>query len=204
MKKTKNKLKKIGNYFRELSIITIGVAITLAVSAWISNLNNKKDLALYLDAIKLELQENIKYIEEKKGQAQIDISYANYLRSVGKNSINVDSALFYLENNVLNIVKYSFKTNAFDMFQASGMMRLIKDKELLLTLWNTYNQLNLIETQLNKTIQMKTDEVMLEYRSESGFFPILYTFFAVVGIPHEVSGILDDALTAARESLSAL
>ena len=48
-------IKKIGKFVREISVIVIGVAITLSASYWLSDRNEKRDMALYLTAIKMEL-----------------------------------------------------------------------------------------------------------------------------------------------------
>ena len=50
-KSIKESIKKSGKYLREISVVVIGVAITLSVSYWIGVKNEKRDMALHLRAI---------------------------------------------------------------------------------------------------------------------------------------------------------
>jgi len=123
-------ISEIGKYLREISVVVIGVAITLSVSYWISQRGEKRDLKLYLNAIKLELEENIETLERAIEDLKPSVRYSNYLRSVDAKSINSDSIDSYGDDITSNYM-YSFQTNAFEMFKNSGHMRLIDDKELL-------------------------------------------------------------------------
>ena len=57
--KSKISIKPIVQYFRELSVVVIGVAVTVSLGFWVNNKNNEKDLTEYLTALKIELEENI-------------------------------------------------------------------------------------------------------------------------------------------------
>ena len=70
-------VKKVGKYLREISVVVIGVAITLSASFWINNRNDKRDMNLYLYAIKLELDENIKFLEKEATIWRIGINMRN-------------------------------------------------------------------------------------------------------------------------------
>ena len=138
--KQKSLIRKIGKYLREISVVVIGVAITLSASYWISQRGEKRDLKLYLNAIKLELEENIETLEGAIEDLKPSVRYSNYLGSVDAKSINSDSIDSY--GDVFTVLKmYSFQTNAFEMFKNSGLMRLIDDKELLQSLWNMHEHL---------------------------------------------------------------
>ena len=142
MKKIKSPTEKVYKFLREIAVIVIGVAITLSASYWITNRNAKKDMALYLSAIKLELEENVRVFEEANNNLiQISINYSEYLRLHEKKSLNLDSLIFYRNFTAFNNTPITIKTNAFDMFKASGNMRLMKDKNLLLSLWESYAKL---------------------------------------------------------------
>ncbi len=68
MKKTnlKEKLQnwKLGNYFRELSIVTAGVFITLAGTDFINSASQEKQINKSMQMIKMELEENLKSINQ--------------------------------------------------------------------------------------------------------------------------------------------
>jgi hypothetical protein len=58
MNESKISMKKIGKYLREISVVVIGVAVTLSASYWLGVKSEKRDIALHLHAIKMELEEN--------------------------------------------------------------------------------------------------------------------------------------------------
>ena len=134
--KQKFSISKIGKYLREVSVVVIGVAITLSASYWINIKSEKRDIALYLNAIKLELEENIKTLERAIEDLKPSVRYSDYLRSLDVKSLNSDSISSY--GDAFSVNMYSFQTNAFEMFKNSGVMRLINDKEFLQSLWDMY------------------------------------------------------------------
>jgi hypothetical protein len=197
--KNKKPLRKIRVYFRELSIITIGVAITLVISAWISSVNNRKDLKLYLNAVKLELEENKAHFENHRSFLQHSVNYANYLISTDIKSLNIDSV-----NRYMHIIHFytvfPLQTSAFEMFKISGMMRLIDDKKLLQSLWRTYNQLGEIKHFLEEIMKYKKDESVREMHSSFNPPAPMYYFF-IYNMPQIMLMENEKAITAIEKAL---
>jgi hypothetical protein len=156
--KTKISTNKIVKYLREISVVVIGVAITLSVTLWISRKSEKRDLNLYLNAVKMEMEENINVLNNYIKFTRFEIKYSNYLLSIDRKSLNVDTLFYYVENCFSNQI-FSFKTYAFEMFRTSGNMRLIEDKELLLTLWRVYDNLSMLTKILDDYSQIKLEEM---------------------------------------------
>jgi hypothetical protein len=200
--KNKKPLRKIGTYFRELSIITIGVAITLAISAWLNYFNDKKNLKLYLNAVKLELEENKVHFENRRDFVQHSANYANYLKSTQINSLNSDSINKYM-NIIYNYGSFPLQTSAFEMLKISGMMRLIDDKELL-SLWKTYNELSDAKFMIEEIMRYKKEEAVREMHAGlSGAFNLpapLYTFFAY-DLPQTMLLLNEKAIVAIEKAL---
>jgi len=140
--KSKKSIEKFGNFFREVAVVVIGVAITLSASVWISNRNEKRDMSLYLNAIKMELEENIKIINGSIEYLLPDVKYSAYLRTHDKKSLNDDSIKYYADTCCYIINSFKLKTNAFEAFKSSGIIRLLDDKELLLKMWDVYTGLD--------------------------------------------------------------
>ena len=93
MNKTKNLIGKIGKYLREVSIVVLGVAITLSVSVWIGNNNEKKDMALCINAIITEWERNAAVFDWNVEMFQKSINYANYIRMTDEKSILQDGTV---------------------------------------------------------------------------------------------------------------
>ena len=180
MNKSKISMNKIGKYLRELSIVVLGVAITLSVSYWITNKNEKRDMALYLNAIKLELEENIKLLDDEAEYLEDWENYALYLQSHSKNSLHPDSIRMGGYSGLGVVKNFIFQTSAFEMFKVSGAMRLIDDKELLQSLWHAYFRIEKIGLMINDYYELKKEQGLKENQLilEGKPNPILfYDFF---------------------------
>ena len=75
-----------------------------------------------------------------------------------KKSLNLDSLKFY-RTIAYNNTPITVKTNAFDMFKAYGNMRLVKNKKLLLSLWDAYAKLEELKQGFEGIQEMKLDEI---------------------------------------------
>ena len=199
-------MKKILKYLRELSVVVIGIAITVSIGIWINNRNNAKDLEMYLDAIQLELEQNTKDIELIIESMQRSVDYANYLRAHEKDSLNRDTINSY-GDAFYTIQTITYKTNAFEMFKLSGVMRLMEDRELLLAIWEGYTFLDEAKTLLEWGFQLKFEEVKKELpllaAGKTDFIP-MYTFYGVTPWPNEMPRICRDASDTLKEILSKL
>jgi hypothetical protein len=146
--KTKISVGAVAKYLRELSVVVIGIAITLSVNSWLTTRNEKKDMALYLDAVKMELEKNLEGIIWMTEMAEEEVNYSHYLLSHDKNALNPDSIRHYGGDSYA-IRSNTIISNAFEMFKASGSMRFIKNKEILLSIWDAYSNLEKEEIQLD-------------------------------------------------------
>ena len=206
-KESKTSMKTIVRYIRDFSIVVAGIAVTLYVNYRVTNQGEKRDLKLYLNAIKLEMEENITYLDQKVEVLQNSVEYANYLMSNEKESISRDSVMFFIrQGDILEIHDFTFKTNAFDMFKTSGTMRLIEDKDLLLSIWNAYAGLNSAKAGLDMLMSAKWDEAKnLQPLFEKGADNIipLYTFYRL-GMAHEASRVCKETVAVLKETVEKL
>jgi hypothetical protein len=155
-KKTfKESIINSGKYLREVSVVVIGVAITLSVSYWIGINNEKRDMALHLRAIKMELKENTGYIEILVNSLKFQCRYADYLQSRDKKSLDKDTLNSYYLLCYTPPENYTFIANAFEMFKNSGTMRLMSDKELLMGIWNVYDYLTYLKEAIDEHNRLK-------------------------------------------------
>ena len=209
MNKTNNSLNRLGKYFREVSVVVIGVAITLSASYLISLRNEKRDMALYMSAIKMEMEDNIKTFDEAIEYYQPSIRYTEYLLTHDKNSLNKDTI-----NNYISVFysskSFSFKTNAFEMFKSSGIMRLINDKQLLLSIWDVYADIVLLRESLDWGDKLKRDYMIKEVSmaivnngtlelKTKGEAP-MYSFY-IMNISNSLLKACEEALESSKELL---
>ena len=179
MNKSKFSIRPIAEYLRELSIVVTGIVITIGTGFWIAENNNKKDQKQYLLAVKLELEENAESFDLYAKWLQKSVGYADYLRSNDKKSLNKDTLAYYLfsDNDGCGyacIIPYTtmLTTNAFEMLKYSGVMRKIKDKELLLSIWGAYVRVEGTKLNIDRCFRMKEEESMKEKQLSTEGKPI--------------------------------
>ena len=212
MKKLKIAFTKVGKYFRETSIVVIGVAITLSVSFWISERNEKRNLALYLNAIKIELEKNAIASEMYANAFQKSVKYANYINSHDDSSINMDSIYYYAQSDddgigwgliqPFNI----YSKNAFEMFITSGAMRQVADKELLMSIWRVYDHIDNTQRFFDMCFQRKGEEATREWylKMEGKQIVKPMQLFFTQDLPHRMVSNSEDMSKQIREVLSKL
>jgi len=207
MNKMKISMKKIRKYLREVSVVVLGVAITLSVSVWLNNRSEKRAMELYLKAIKIEMEENIQLLEKEIEYYEDMYRYTCYLKSHNEKTLHSDSIMDYSGNTLGEVHNVIFQTSAFEMFKISGTMRLMNDKELIQSIWKAYLSLEDVAWNFNFYYQLKTEEMKKDVQSfqENGSFPPipLYNFLII----YHNSGRLNlfkDVLEALKETSSKL
>jgi len=195
------KLKKFKNYLVEISVVVIGVAITLSASYWLGINNEKRDVTLHLNAIKLELEENIKELDNVIEWLKPSVKYTEYLQSDDRKSLNKDTIeKYYSDAYSVNI--YTFKTNAFEMFKNSGVMRLIDDKELLLSIWEVYDCIGFVKETLNWFFQVKWDDMKKEiplFIEDQKMIDAPMYFLYIIGMPGLILKPCENTLKKSKE-----
>lgn len=158
---------KLGKYFIELSIVVAGIAITLAANSFINTLNEKKDMRRYVEAVRLELEENLELVKSRRAFYDETTKFGKYLNSVKYSELNADSLQSYrhVSNQISNL---SFKTGAFEMFKSSGAMRLVKDKNMLISLTDAYADLETLKESNDMYMQRKMNELYEAFSNQSG------------------------------------
>ena len=161
-------------FLRELSVIVTGIIITVGLGFWVNSVNNQNDLRQNLDAVVIELEENAQKFDLYEKWLQKSVRYGEYIRSNDQNALNPDSLIFYSYSTNLysdgdgagcgyyqtNPNVDIFTTNAFEMLKNSGTMRHIKDKELLLSIWDAYKQVETVKHSIENSFQRKQEVAM--------------------------------------------
>lgn len=212
MNKIKMSIKKIAQYLRELSVVVIGVAITLFASNWISIRNEKKNLSLFLNSIKIELEGNAESFENYAKRFQKSVKYANYIRAHDEKSINQDTIWYYASSTedsygwgIIQSAVY-YRKDAFDMFKTSGAMRQMIDKNLLVSISGTYNTMENVQIFLDMCFQQKREESTREWnqRAEGKSITIPMQRFYSNDLPHAMVRQCAEMSELIKETLSKL
>jgi len=146
--KLSNWVKKlrIKSYLRELSIVIIGVAITLYAGNVITGIKEKKDIKLLLSAIYSEMEENFSEIKEVNKYNEMNSRLRYYLlESVEDPEPSTNDSIRKYENVAWTTITFTYKRDAYDMFVNSGAMKHLNDRELLLDITESYSTLEYLK-----------------------------------------------------------
>jgi len=212
MNRSKKLVTKIVKYLRELSIIITGIVITVGFGLWMNQNNTRKDQKQYISAIILELKENAENFDAYARMLQKCVRYSNYINSHDVKSISQDSIYYYAfgdENsigwgNTPPVILYT--DDAFEMYKSSGVMRLMDDKELLLSIWKVYQLMKNTQSRIDDHLRYKR-ELSMDFRQrtdngEDVVVPI--SWFYMNNVPLMMVRDCEDASSFIRETISKL
>jgi hypothetical protein len=192
---------KVGRYFRDLSIVIVGIAVTLMVNNWLTSSNEKRDMHLYLNSLKLELESNAEQIQNQIGILTQGVAYTRYLQAHDSNALNPDSVAAY-SSMAAWISRPALRTSAFEMFKTSGAMRYL-DHQRLTSIWEAYSILEGWEAVLNQYYDWKTDYT-LDLVKNKKKEPSLRYGFHIIGYSGDCLKFSKDALAEVEKTLAQL
>ena len=153
----KNSIKSTVKYIRELSVVVIGIAITFTLNNWINNNNEKRDIVQYLNAVKSELENNLKIVEKNHEFYTETTEFGRLLSNYINDSISKSSKKY---NHIIsNLFIVNYKTSALEMLKTSGTMRLIKNKALLNLILESYESIENAKQMSDLYMMKKMDEL---------------------------------------------
>lgn len=131
---------RVGDYIRQLSVVTLGIIITFMGSDLISERHTQKRLETALQLVKSELILTRDAIESMKSQYDQETVAGLYLQKY-KNQIeqaNEDSLKISI-NIPFRTTHYQYNEDAIEMLKTSGLIHQIKNQELAIKLIKTNN-----------------------------------------------------------------
>lgn len=190
---SKTLLSKIGKYCREVSVVIIGISITLFASHQITNRNIQRNMELGMNAIKIELERNAIAFEDYARRLHRLTRYSQYVRSVAHpRYLNMDSVNYFAVNCADGGIGWGnlsrevvFTTSAFEMFQNLGYMRHMADREQLEILWGIYSDMENVQRFFDDAIRMYNELSLQELqrieegRGTHGRANTMFTFFSL-------------------------
>ena len=189
-------------YLREVSIVMLGLTISLSINTYLNNRNERKDIALFLKAIFVEVEENIASLETHREIIEREMELYEYLTQTERESI-CDEVMASYQDIMEMVHNISFRTRAFEMLQNSGMMRFISDRELMVSLWDTYSALDMINeyiVELNDFKRIDAGKAL----TDPNHFPLHYYF--IVGqapiIKNQILDQVEEILVNIKDQLS--
>lgn len=171
MKHKRFKKLKPWNYLRELSIVIIGVAITLFAGNRISSANEKKNMRLQVAAIYTELEDNRDKLDNLIDYYQKHAHFSELLQeNLHDPRQPLNDSIRKYRNIIGKIVPFTFKKGAYEMFLQSGAMKLLKDRDLLLNITESYALLEIAKEQHDRYNDTKMQLFIHVYEADTRMF----------------------------------
>lgn len=132
---------RLGDYFRQLSVVIIGILVTFTGSDLVGRYARSREARTAMRLVVSELEVNrakLQHVCERLEQDQNGMRmFAKYQFNV--DSISEDSLAFY--NIIGSMRDFSVRTDALDVLKSSGVSSSIGDKQLLLDVLGCYNRM---------------------------------------------------------------
>lgn len=180
MSKSKPKLRKrwrVKDYIRELSIVVIGVAITLYAGNLINDIKTKRDLKFQLAAIYAELEENLQNVNELSDHYERLTQLRKHLHYHMKEdeaakvdpAMSIADSIMKYQNTALFTVNFSYKRDAYNVFINNDETKILADKDLLLEISGCYSSLEELKEENDRYIDSKWLVFHEVYRLDKDF-----------------------------------
>ena len=115
------------------------------------------------------MESNMYEINQAIDDLEHSIKYTDYLRTHHPDSLSRDSLRYYGPMSH-TVPEYNLKTNAFEMFKNSGMMRLMNNRALLTDIWDLYADIDWLQRYMNRYSEEKrnamNNDILLEMESK--------------------------------------
>ncbi|MDR0660766.1 MAG: hypothetical protein LBG19_08195 [Prevotellaceae bacterium] len=155
---SKFKVPKFVKYIRALSIVIVGVLITLSITSYISRKAKEKEVKELMTLIKIELQENLESIERVQQKYETEQRVFALIRQQIDNLEKIPADTLKQHRNILGgIHRVLSEKDSYEVFKSSLLMPYVKDKNFLRRLAKTYREIETISDQLERYTTMKAN-----------------------------------------------
>ena len=155
--------KRFSRYLRELSVVVIGVAVTFTGTAIINHLQERNKLRRHMEAIKIEIRDNLALFREGEEYYRGLARLTRYLNSDRPENLSPDSVFRLDYNGETHLIGRFFgmpcKTSAFEMLKSSGSLNLIGEQKLFRSILDSYVSMDRAKTENDRYMSRKIDEL---------------------------------------------
>lgn len=146
------------SYFRELSVVIIGILITLAITTTINNHNRQRELKGMLTLVKEELIENRQTLESIKEKWEKEQHLFQLLRVNRKDITQIPAdTLNDYTFAIGSLYRFNAKNESYDVLKSSILIQYIKEKKLQYSLSALYSSFSSLDNQLKSYSERKAN-----------------------------------------------
>ena len=152
---------RLGDYFRQFSIVAAGIIVTFWGSDRITEYSRQKEVRAAMQLVAEELEYNRKELRNIKHLLDIDRNMSSLLikHKMDISGIPRDTLTKY-DKLFNNMNELSYRTDALDVLKGSSLMQYISDKRLLQDVLQIYFELGKRKKDIGDYYAAKTDVLM--------------------------------------------
>lgn len=152
---------RLGDYFRQFSIVAAGVIVTFWGSGWITERARQKEVHATMQLVVEELEYNKQELREIKRLLDIDRHMSELLKEHNMDVSEIPADTLWKYDKLFNnMSEFSYRTDALDVLKGSSLMQYISDKRLLQDVLQTYFELERRKKDVTDYYAAKTDVIM--------------------------------------------
>lgn len=152
---------RLGDYFRQFSIVAAGIIVTFWGSDKITEHSRQKEVRATMQLVAEELEYNRKELRDVKWLLDIDVHMSALLLEHKMDIYDIPEDTLQKYGKLFsNLSEFSYRTDALDVLKGSSLMQYISDKRLLQDVMQTYFQLGRTKKDVGDYYQVKTNVLM--------------------------------------------
>lgn len=159
--KTTIKGWKLGDYFRQFSIVAAGIIVTFWGSDLISENTRQKEVRATMQLVAEELEYNKQELHRVRSLLDIDIHMSRLLMEHDMNISEISGDTLWKYGKLFNNMdEFSNRNDALDVLKGSSLMQYIPDKRMLQDVLQAYYELGKKKKDVGDYYAVKTDVLM--------------------------------------------
>ena len=152
---------RIGDYFRQFSIVAAGIIVTFWGNDRITENARQKEVRATMQLITEELEYNKQELRNIKHLLDIDIHMSLLLKEHDMDVSKIPTDTLWKYGKLFNNMdEFSYRTDALDVLKGSSLMQYIPDKRMLQDVLQTYFELGRKQKDVSDYYAAKTDVIM--------------------------------------------
>ena len=152
---------RIGDYFRQFSIVAAGIIVTFWGNDRITENARQKEVRATMQLVTEELEYNRQELRNIKHLLDIDIHMSLLLREHDMDVSKIPTDTLWKYGKFFNNMdEFSYRTDALDVLKGSSLMQYIPDKRMLQDVLQTYFELGRKQKDVSDYYAAKTDVIM--------------------------------------------
>lgn len=167
--KLKNLLRRhtpwLQEYLTELSVVVISIAVTFYGEDKIEQYHQRQEDREVMQMMLNELHENRLELESLRKRCDKDVLFSTLLSDyLERNEIPTPDTLELFSRYHYLYPQWILKRNAFDVMKNSGVMQRMDDKELLMEIFDCYDQIEIV-SEKGKNFTTERFNMIMQYIS---------------------------------------